>query len=69
MNSQKVNHTKGEALFLKGQAEKLLADIECLITFADVLNEDQVNKVIRRIEDKAAEIFSEAQHFSLEQEN
>ena len=69
MDSRKVNHTRGEALLLKGQAEKMLKDIECLITFADVLYEDQVNKVIRRIEDQAAAIFTEAEHFSLEQES
>lgn len=69
MDSKKVNHLRGEAILLKPQAERLLADIDGLITFADVLYEDQVDKVIRRIQDQSAYIFTEAQQFSLEQES
>jgi hypothetical protein len=42
MNRWEINHTKGHALLLKPIFEKMLANADCIINFAEILDDGQI---------------------------
>jgi hypothetical protein len=66
MNRWEINHAKGHALLLKPLFEKMLADADCIINFAEILEDGQIVMLNTMMFDLLADARREVLNFTFD---
>ena len=66
MNRWEINHSKGHGLLLKPIFEKLLANADCIINFADILEDSQIVMLNTMMFDLLADARREVLNFTFD---
>jgi hypothetical protein len=66
MNRWEINHSKGYALHLKPLFEKLLANADCIINFAEILDDGQTVMLNTMMFDLLADARREVLNFTFD---